>query len=185
MPAEPLPTFKYHPDPLATGSIEKSDDECACCGQARGYIYTGPAFGEEYDDEPICPWCIADGRAHEELGVTFHDEASIPGSDFTGAPDVSEAVIAEVSQRTPGFTGWQQEQWFTCCSDAAAFIGRAGRKELKSLYPQAIESLRENHGLDGEEWDEIYEALDKDGSPTAYVFKCLHCGKYGAYYDND
>ena len=110
---------------------------------------------------------------------------AIPGSDFAGAPDVSEAVIAEVSQRTPGFTAWQQEQWFTCCSDAAAFMGRAGRKELKSLYPEAIESLRENYGLDGEEWDEVYEALHKDGSPTAYVFKCLHCGKYGAYYDND
>lgn len=111
MPAGPLPSFKYHPDPLATGSIRESDETCACCGRAHGYVYNGPAFGEDYDDEPICPWCIADDRAHAELGVTFQDEALIPGSDFVGAPNVRQAVMAEVSQRTPGFTGWQQEQW--------------------------------------------------------------------------
>ncbi len=31
-----LPTFKYHPDPLATGSVIESNVECVCCGQARG-----------------------------------------------------------------------------------------------------------------------------------------------------
>ena len=72
-----------------------------------------------------------------------------------------------------------------CCSDAAAFLGRAGRKELKAFYPDAIHALKQAHGLGGEEWDEIFQAMDKDGSPTAYVFQCLRCGKYGAYYDCD
>ncbi len=185
MPADPLPTFKYHPDPIATGSVEQSDVKCARCGQPRGYVYTGPTYGEDEYDHNLCPWCIADGSAHAKLGVTFHDEASIPGSDFLGAPRVSEAIIAEVSQRTPGFTAWQQEQWFTCCGDAAAFLGRAGRRELKAQYPEAIPALKETHGLGGEEWDQIFQALHKDGSPTAYVFQCLHCGKYGAYFDSD
>jgi len=37
-----LPTFRYHPDPLASGSIAASDAACACCNQHRGFIYTGP-----------------------------------------------------------------------------------------------------------------------------------------------
>ena len=182
---ESLPKFKYHPNPLATGSIEKSDTPCACCKRTRGYVYTGPTYGEDEYDHNLCPWCIADGSAHGKLRVTFHDDAGIPGSDFIESPPVSEVVIAEVTQRTPGFTAWQQEQWFTCCSDAAAFLGRAGRKELKAFYPEVIAALKQVHGLGGEEWDEIFQAMDKDGSPTAYVFQCLHCGKYGAYYDSD
>ena len=185
MPKDNLPTFKYHPDPIGTGSVEKSDAECACCGKARGYIYTGPAFGEEDHDGDICPWCIADGSAYEELGVEFHDAAAVPGTSFAEAPPVSEAIIAEVTRRTPGFTGWQQEEWFTCCDDAAAFMGRAGKEELESKYPQAIEALKSSTDLEGEEWDEMFDSLDREGSPTAYVFKCLHCGKYGAYWDCD
>ena len=49
MSPEPLPIFKYHPDPLKTGSIKPSSAECACCGTSRGYIYAGPVYTiEEY-----------------------------------------------------------------------------------------------------------------------------------------
>ena len=27
-----LPAFKYHPDPVATGSVLRSEAECCCCG---------------------------------------------------------------------------------------------------------------------------------------------------------
>ena len=29
--AEPLPTFRYHPDPIGTGSIAPTDEECEAC----------------------------------------------------------------------------------------------------------------------------------------------------------
>ncbi|MGV8422639.1 CbrC family protein, partial [Pseudomonas aeruginosa] len=32
----PLPHFRYHPEPLASGSIEASATTCQCCGKARG-----------------------------------------------------------------------------------------------------------------------------------------------------
>jgi hypothetical protein len=186
MPPEKLPAFKSHPDPLATGSVAKSRNKCVACGRVRGFIYTGPAYSEETYDEAICPWCIADGSAHKKFGVTFHDEASVPGHDFDAAPEVSAEIVAEVCHRTPGFTGWQQEQWFTCCDDAAAFLGRAGREELESEWPDAIDAVRRASAIeDDDEWEEFLDTLDRDGSPTAYVFKCLHCGKYGAYHDSD
>jgi uncharacterized protein len=186
MAPETLPKFKYHPDPLATGSVQQSDVECACCGQARGYVYAGPVYAEEDYEQRICPWCIADGSAHEKLSASFHDEASIGGSDGTW-DEVPESVIAEIAHRTPGFTSWQQEQWWTHCGDAAQFLGPAGHDELEALGQKAIASFRESAGLDevDDEWDELFEALDKDASPTAYLFKCLKCGRYGGYVDQD
>ena len=33
------------------------------------------------------------------------------------------------------------------------------------------------------EREEYLDVLDADGSPTAYLFRCLHCGKIGGYSD--
>lgn len=179
-----LPEFKYHPDPLATGSIIESDAECECCGRARGFIYTGPVYAEEELSDALCPWCINDGAAHEKFDATFTDEDGI-GDDESGE-SVPEEVMAQVSQRTPGFSGWQQERWWTHCGDAAAFIGRAGHEELSAHGPEAIAAIQESAGLsDGKEWNEFFAALHKEGSPTAYLFRCVQCGALGGYQDCD
>ena len=179
-----LPTFRYHPDPLTTGSVAKSDTECVCCKKARGFIYTGLVYAVEEYDQCICPLCIADGSAHKKLGAIFTDDAGIGGGGMWD--EVAQAVIEEVAYRTPGFSGWQQEQWWTHCGDAAQFIGRAGRKELKALGPQALAAIQESAGLsDGPEWDQLLAALDKEGSPTAYMFRCTKCGQLGGYQDCD
>jgi uncharacterized protein len=179
-----LPSFKYHPDPVATGSVVESDTECVCCSLARGFIYTGPVYAVEEYDQSICPWCIADGSAHEKLGASFTDDVGIGGGGRWA--QVPQAVIEEVACRTPGFVSWQPEQWWTHCGDAAQFIGRAGRRELKALGPQAIAAVQESAGLtDGPEWDDFLAALDKEGSPTAYMFRCTKCGQLGGYQDCD
>ena len=138
---------------------------------------------EEYD-EVICPWCIADGSAHEKLDTSFADEVFIGGG---GSWDnVPESVIEEIAYRTPGFCGWQQEQWWTHCGDGAAFLGRVGWKELAQFGQEAIDAIRVSTGLDdGPEWRSFFAALDKDGSPTGYLFRCLKCGNLGGYHDCD
>ena len=179
-----FPIFKYHPDPLETGSVIQSEAECICCGQARGYIYTGPAYAVEDYEECLCPWCISDGSAHEKLEVSFTDESGIGG--YGDWDDVPDEVVEEVAFRTPGFSGWQQEQWWTHCGDAAQFIGRVGQKELTAFGPQAIVAIQDSTGLsDGPEWDRFFSALDKDGSPMAYLFRCTKCGELGGYQDCD
>src|SRR5271166_4070637 len=106
----PLPFFKYHPHPLATGSVIASDDLCDCCKEARGYLYVGPVYGEE-EVAHLCPWCIVDGTAHARFGISFADEAGIGCyGDWDAVP---QAVIDTVAYRTPGFSGWQQERWWT------------------------------------------------------------------------
>ena len=125
---ERLPTFRYHPDPIGTGSLEGSDRKCVCCGRARGYIYVEPVFSEQDLHDQICPWCIASG---------------------------------------------------------AAFLGSAGARELTLKWHRAIPAIRAASSFSDEEWPEVFESLDKVSSPTAYVFKCLHCGRLGGYLDFD
>ena len=178
-----LPAFKYHPDPVGTGSIEPSEQTCVACGKARGYIYVGPTYCDEEIEEAVCPWCIADGTAHRLFDAEFTDMAGIGGRE--GWDEVPASVQEEVAYRTPGFNAWQGEAWFTHCGDAAAFLGPMGRAELEALGPAAIEAIRAETGYTGEDWEDYFEGLEREGSPTAYLFRCLHCGAYGGFSDFD
>lgn len=178
-----LPNFKYHPDPIKTGSIEESDTVCKCCGESRGYIYTGPVFSEEELDDCICPWCIANGEAHKKFDAEFTDLDGI--GDYGSWEETSNEIKEEVSFRTPGFSAWQQERWWTHCNDAAAFLGAAGKNEIEEHGEELIAELKKETSYNEEEWNYYYKSIDKIGSPTAYIFRCLHCGRLGGYSDCD
>jgi hypothetical protein len=177
-----LPTFKYHPDPVGTRNVKASDTSCVCCGQVRGWVYVGPVYAKGSFEDCICPWCVADGSAHERFDAEFTDSAGVGGGGLWDS--VPDSVVEEVAFRTPGFYGWQQEQWWTHCNVAARFLGRAGRRELEALGPEAVAAIQASTGLtDGPEWSEFLAGLEKDGSPTAYVFECSACGALGGYQD--
>ena len=115
-----FPIFKYHPEPLKTGSLVASSAVCKCCGQARGYIYAGPVHTHEELSGQLCPWCIASGAAADQLEAIFVEDISI------GDGELAEPIMEEVSFRTPGFKTWAEECWPSCCNDATAFLGAAG-----------------------------------------------------------
>jgi uncharacterized protein CbrC (UPF0167 family) len=96
---------------------------------------------------------------------------------------VPETVRETVALRTPGFVGWQQEQWWTHCGDAALFIGVVGYRELAAFGAQAMAAIADESGHTGELLSTYIRSLDRDGSPTAYLFQCRHCGLYGGYSD--
>lgn len=157
--------------------IVPSGVACICCGQARGYIYTGPVYAVEDLDDQLCPWCIADGSAAERFKASF--------TGGTLADDVLPEVFSAVGTRTPGFTAWQEPHWLFHCGDGAAFIGLAGSGEL-TAYPDALEMLRQeatSRGWPPEEVNQYLSSLDKDDQPTAYLFRCRVCEKYLAYSD--
>ena len=175
---EALPDFPYHPDPVATESVARSDATCVCCGRRRGFVYAGAPYGEGDFEACICPWCIADGSAAERLDVEFNALDSIP----EGVP---RGVVETIAARTPGYFAWQTERWLFHCDDGAAFLGAVGRRELED-HPDALEMLRHEHdeyGWPPEQVAEYVEGLDKDGQPTAYLFRCRHCGTHLAYSD--
>ena len=170
-----LPAFRYHPDPIASGSVVASDTECRRCRRSRGYIYTGPVYSEADLADALCPWCIADGSAHRELGASFVDTEAF-GSD------VPEAVVAEITERTPGYSTWQGEEWPACCHDATAFLAPAGIADIRKNH-RDLEGSVQSHiiydlGISGGAATRLLESLDRDAGPTVYLFKCLGCGEY-------
>ncbi|MFJ5308612.1 CbrC family protein [Streptomyces sp. NPDC088350] len=172
----PLPRFPYHPNPVATGSVTPSDEPCACCGQERGWLYTGPVYAADAPATGICPYCVALGTAADRYDACFAD---------TVEGDVPQEVVTAILRRTPGFTAWQSPYWLTHCGDGAAFLGPAGTKEL-TAYPDAVDHLRRQCAA--WKWppgqvEEFLGSLDKDGGPTAYLFRCRVCETHLAYAD--
>ncbi|MEO7999029.1 MAG: CbrC family protein [Gemmatimonadaceae bacterium] len=175
-----LPLFKYHPDPIASGSIEASTNTCSCCDKARGFIYTGPTYSEDALENALCPWCIADGSAHRKFDATFVDSEAFDD----GAPEVAMNTISE---RTPGFNSWQTEKWPSCCDEPAAFITPAGADDIRTKFPRLEGTLMmyivQQLGISGGAATRMLSSLKRDQSPTAFVFQCLHCDGMPAYVD--
>lgn len=91
--AEPM--FRYHPDPVATGSAVGTDAACSLCGIRRRIRYAGPVYGTQ--PETLCLHCIHSGDASRRLG-----NAGMPAqfSDAVDVPDeVPAEVVEEVTQR--------------------------------------------------------------------------------------
>jgi uncharacterized protein CbrC (UPF0167 family) len=185
------PLFRYHPDPVATGSAVRVEHECSVCGQTRQVRYRGPIYGKQPDS--LCLHCIQSGEASRALSVVTtatdgSDVLDMPAefSDAVDVPDdVPRHVVEEITRRTPGFTGWQQQAWLYHCGDGAAFVGPAGYRDL-TPYPDALDMLRESHrqlGWAADESEAFLHLLDRDGEPTAYLFQCLRCQAHIASWD--
>jgi uncharacterized protein len=179
MPVD-LPQFTYHPNPLDTGSAVASEGVCQVCGQLRKFVYKGPIYCES-EPEAVCPWCIADGSAHMKLKAEFVDRDSIGGDKWE---PVRAEIADAIAYRTPGFSGWQQERWFTHCSDGAEFLGAMGKQELLRAGADAVQAIRDESGYASDEWEQYFDTLNAEHGPaTAYLFQCRHCGTLGGYSD--
>jgi uncharacterized protein CbrC (UPF0167 family) len=169
--ADPLPSFRFHPDPRQSGSVASSTAPCAVCGLARGWLYQGPCFGPRDLDGRLCPWCIADGRAHTATGVTFTD---------LDLPDAATAADCdELEQRTPGFATVNPFVWPLCCGAPMAFLEPCGIAELRarhrSLEGELMATIVHDLGRSGGAAKALLAALRRDEAPTAYVFGCTVC----------
>lgn len=172
-----FPEFRYHLNPLATGAIKDSDAVCACCGQARGFVYTASFYSAKIDEPVLCPWCIANGDAAVKYDGQFAD-----GSPLRAA-GVDDEIVNEVCRRTPGYNSWQQDVWQSHCKDACVFCGDAEQSELLGLSDAAVAELLRQSGLTVGNWPKILRSYRKGGDPAVYKFCCLHCSKTIYYFD--
>lgn len=175
-----LPHFRYHPDPVASGSVIPSTAECILCEQPRGHIYQGPLYTQSTRSEPICPWCIADGSANRNLNAEFSDAHAFDD-------EIPPEIVDEICTRTPGYSSWQTGQWLGCCEDAMAFMKPIGIDEIRSHHPTLLAAamLYALHqlGLAGAKANQLVDSLSSTDSPTAYLFRCLHCHRYRLHID--
>ena len=184
------PTFRYHPDPIATGSAVQASHVCSVCGVHRETRYQGPIYGKQ--PESLCLHCIHSGAASRALGVTADAsdgerlEMLADFSDAIAVPDdVPLEVVEQITRRTPGFAGWQQESWLYHCADGAAYLGPAGYADLEP-YPDALDMVRDDYrrlGWSPSETENFLRRLERAGEPTAYLFRCLQCLRYLASWD--
>jgi uncharacterized protein CbrC (UPF0167 family) len=150
------------------------------CRLKRGYVYDGLPYADQEYERCICPWCIADGSAADQLRATFNDP---DGDEWNNVPGT---VVDEILHRTPGFTGWQQERWLAHCDDAMVFLGPMGYEELRAVGQEAARAVTEEFRVEGwspGEIDRYVESLERDGEPTAYVFRCRRCRMIRGYSD--
>ena len=165
---EHLPAFTYHPDPVKSGAIEASTAACECCGRARGYRYACAVYAAS-EIKAVCPWCIADGSLNHKFGATLADD------HYLRAAGISDAIVEEVTCRTPGYICWQSENWLTCCDDACEFHGDAPCDELRGLDDAGLSSLSEESGFLVSDLRDMIKDYEPGGSPAFYKFVCRHC----------
>ena len=167
--------FKYHPDPLSTGMFKNDKTvKCECCGKETDVYYDGP-FYIRGSEKIFCPECIASGAAAEKYKGEFQDSESV---DEVSDPE----KLDELTLRTPGYCGWQQEYWLAHCDDYCAFLGYNTWDDLveKGLDKEIEETYRED--ICDVDFEDAKFHLQND---QGYLFKCLHCGKHFIYIDFD
>lgn len=170
-----LPQFRYHPDPLGTGTFMEGEAQvCPCCGEKSTiYSSTRPYCIENV--KHLCPACIASGKAAEKYDASFAQDA-----EWDGEPD--KAKDDELFHRTPGYISWQGEHWLSCCGDYCAYLGTVGMRELTAMgIADEVLSEYEARG----EFADVEQYLTKDGSLCGYLFRCLQCGKHHLFVDAD
>ncbi|WP_436314477.1 CbrC family protein [Variovorax sp. LjRoot84] len=165
----PLPTFAYHPDPLATGMVVPKATVCASCKRARGLVYVGPVYSTQPQEPVLCPWCIADGSAHVNLGASFADAHPLLQAG------IAAEIVEEVNLRTPGYESWQQEQWLAHCNDACEFHGDASSEDVKSASQETKSHWLAEYRQDEKGWLFATEGYRPGGDSALYKFVCRHC----------
>jgi len=116
-----LPKFPYHRDPMSSGSLQESDDACACCGMSRGILYAGNVYSRERP-ENLCPWCIADGSAAAKYDAEFFDAYFC--DDDLNEVDLPVSTRLEVFGRTVGFATFNPIAWWVHCNQPAEYVTR-------------------------------------------------------------
>ena len=116
-----LPLFKFHHDPVASGSVRVSDSPCQCCGQARGILFKGVIYSRT-KLESLCPWCISDGSAAKKYDASFFD-AYFCDDDLNRVEMPSE-YHREVFGRTIGFATFNPIGWWVHCGVPAEYVTR-------------------------------------------------------------
>ncbi len=167
-------TFRYHPDPLKTGSFCRGEVVCDCCGNATAVSYSGPIYSES-DGIILCPACIASGKAIETFGGCF---TAPDHCDDIGDPD----KLAEVCCRTPGYAGIQQECWLSHCGDYCAYVGQVSYEDMtEKLRREAANTWSERP----QRWDFDHVMGSLGLQYEGHLFRCLVCGKHLLYVQRD
>ena len=175
-----LPHFKYHPDPIKTGTF-KTDEvvRCNCCGKKTDIYYS---FYSDAKSKRVnvSPDCVHNGNAY----ATFGDDINNIRYGEECADFMDKSKIEELTRCTPGYIFMQDGEWLYHCGDFCAFIGCVGWNDIEQMgIADEIKTyIYETYFSKAEK---IIDSLINSYTVTLYLFRCLHCGKYLLNYDYD
>ncbi|MCK7633214.1 MULTISPECIES: CbrC family protein [unclassified Shewanella] len=180
-----LPKFKYHPNPINTGSIVKSGEVCKCCNKKRGFIYKGSMY-TRHRPEYICPWCIANGEAREKFEIEF---SSIMPAVIDPKNPISincpDSAFEELLYRTPGFSSYQEIEWPNHCEDFCVFHGVATIGDIQKISKEEEERLYKTTWMDEGELRSCQNGNPEEELHYFFKFVCLKCGEIMLQVDPD
>lgn len=172
-----LPNFKYHPDPIKTDSIKVSDVSCECCKRQMGYVYSGSLYSAS-DVSDVCPWCIANGEAHQMFDIQFTTlEPAIFDPENPPEQECSDAACEELLHRTPGFSSFQEQSWLSHCGDFCAFHGLATVGDFKRISDQEKARFADVEYLTDAHIATLQEGADDTEHHYYFKFVCLNCSE--------
>jgi uncharacterized protein len=183
---EPVPHFRYHPDPVGTGNVVPREIVCGVCQRPRSHAYIGPYVSPDAhfeNEDPLCPWCIADGSAAREWQASFVAPGYLSEQARTEMP---ADRLAELEFRTPSYLCLQQERWLDHDGEADEYLGEIGADEYLRLPAEAQAAVREAAGDDPKrqlaDGDMVLRLRADGDGPAVYLFRCLHCGRYDGFF---
>ena len=66
--------------------------------------------------------------------------------------------MEELTLRTPGYSGWQQEKWLSHCGDFCALIEYVGWNQIKNLQDELnddLENIKQDYGITQDELEKF------------------------------
>lgn len=172
-----LPAFPLFPDPLREKVLQRRDVPCSLCTQARGWIYTGPVYGQGDTEEPICPWCIHNGGA-ARAGFEFNDAGVGDGVNGWASEDIAWWPSARRALRRG-----RANHWMGCCGKPCIYLGEADSSDLLGRWAGAAPSLFVGMKWTESQKAELVRSIKRGQEPCAYVFQCQVCRSLRAYWD--
>jgi uncharacterized protein CbrC (UPF0167 family) len=194
MPPSP---FRYFRDPHHFSNYDNTGERCPFCGLIRAG-YGGVFYGLDNNGyDFICEVCLLEGRLAEK-GLTINE-----GTDLRLGlrlrhtkllTEEADALIqqrtAELEQRTPSITTWQDLFWPSHCGDFCCFVKEAGQRDMQQLAPDGDgRRFFEDHMEERQEdvWETIRPDAPVDNSTGysvgVYLFQCLECSQYLIQWD--
>lgn len=162
-----LPTFTYATDQHVQTMFASGPATCDCCQKATQYRYTGRLYRRGNSKMVLCPWCIHDGSAALNYQASFNDLYD---------ESVDAAIAAEVCERTPGYSSWQDQRWATHCGDACVFHGDASAQDVANASDETRQAWMDDYQQSAQNWAEFMQDYQPGGDQGVYKFVCRHCG---------
>jgi uncharacterized protein CbrC (UPF0167 family) len=170
-----LPKFKYNSNVYDDDIVFHVDGVCQCCGKEVD-VFTNSMY-TQHEIQCICMNCVADGSAAKKFdGEFIHDVEKL----------VSDPLKTdELLHRTPGYLSWQGEYWLVCCDDYCEYLGPVVASKLDELDAIGISDAVMEECNNRCQLHLHRSDLLLSKSPSGYLFRCLHCGKYRLDIDFD